>query len=162
MSNENELSNVISGSFSKFKPEIDLAIDEFTGLGVTVLAPDKGWLYKPPLRQFEKEDLVNFFRPLPSEIGMRIKEIEDAFLASLRKSDFVYVLNPEGFIGNMVSFEIGYALASKIPIYSQRQILDQGLVSLGVIADVKILSPKEAAIDAMNIKLLKEQTITKS
>jgi hypothetical protein len=162
MSNENDLSNVISGSFSKFKPEIDLTIDEFTELGVTVLAPNKGWLYKPPLRRFQKEDLINFFRPLPSEIGMRIKEIEDAFLASLRKSDFVYVVNPEGFIGTMVSFEIGYALASNVPIYSQRQILDQGLISLGYISGVKIFTPKEAAIDAKKLKLLKTQAKTKS
>lgn len=146
MSKENKLSCAIPRSFSKFKPEIDLTIEEFTDLGVSVLAPDEGWLYKPGLRSFTREDLYSF-RPLPSEIGMTIKEIEDKFLDSLSKSDFVYVVNPEGFIGDTVGFEIGFAKGKNIPIYSQRQILDGDLVSKGMISDIKVLNPRETIID---------------
>ncbi|HYM65103.1 MAG TPA: hypothetical protein VES68_01290 [Candidatus Sulfotelmatobacter sp.] len=155
MLQEDELFITIPGSFDKFKPEIDLTIDEFRDLGVTVLAPDKGWLYKSPLKVFTKDDMVNFFRPLPSEIGMRIKEIEDSFLESIRKSDLVYIVNPEGFIGETVSFEIGFALGRGIPIYSQKSILTQDLIMQTMIADIKVLTPQEAATDAKEQKLLK-------
>lgn len=117
MSPEKKLKCVVSGSFSKFKPEIDRAIDEFTDLKVIILAPNKGWLLIPPTRNYSKEK--NSFRPLPSERGMDIKQIEDGFLSAIKDSDFVYVINPDGYIGNVVSFELGFAMALDIPIYSQ-------------------------------------------
>lgn len=156
MAHEAELSVVIPGSFSKFKPEIDLTIDEFKDLGVTVLAPGKGWLYKPPLKRFTKAD-VETFRPLASEQGMTIKEIEDSFLESIRESDFVYIVNPQGFIGDTVSFEIGYAMGSGIPLYSQKRILTQDLIMQAMISDIKVFTPQKAAIDAKNRKQLKER-----
>ncbi|MFH1970963.1 MAG: hypothetical protein ABIJ05_01070 [Patescibacteria group bacterium] len=117
---EKDLKACVSGSFDKFKPEIDLAIDELNELGVTVLSPSKGWLYKPSQRIFNpKEDK---FRPLPSETGMGIKEIEDDFLSNVKKSDFLYVINPEGYIGNVVGLEIGFAIASGIPVFLQQKI----------------------------------------
>ena len=108
----------VSGSFDKFKPEIDLAITELQDLGVTVLAPDKGWLYIPPTGAAKsKED----FRPLPSERYMNPKQVEDSFLNSIRQSDFLYVLNLEGYIGNTVSLEIGFAVALEIPVFMNRE-----------------------------------------
>lgn len=116
---EKELRACVSGSFKKFKPEIDLAIEELGDLGVTVLAPGKGWLYIPPQRILNPTDYE--FRPLPSEKGMSIKGIEDDFLSSVRKSDFLYVVNPEGYIGEVVNMEIGFALALDIPVFLQEK-----------------------------------------
>lgn len=117
---ENDLKACVSGSFDKFKPEIDLAIDELNELGVTVLAPGKGWLCKPSNRIFNL--LEDKFRPLPSETGMGIKEIENDFLSNIKKSNFLYVINPQGYIGNIVSLEIGFAIASGIPVFLQQKI----------------------------------------
>lgn len=119
MKPERKLQCVVSGSF-KFKPEIDRAIDEFSELGVKVLAPDKGWLQKPSrlLHSLAEKG----FRPLPSERKMTSVQVEDAFLRALSQSDFVYVVNPEGYVGSMVSLEIGFAMGLGIPIYSQEQI----------------------------------------
>ncbi len=117
---ENDLKACVSGSFDKFKPEIDLAIDELNDFGVTVLSPGKGWLYKPSQKIFNP--LEDKFRPLPSETGMKIKEIEDDFLSSVKKSDFLYVINPQGYIGNVVSLEIGFAIASGVPVFLQQKI----------------------------------------
>ena len=117
---EKEFRACVSGSFRKFKPEIDLAIEELNDLGVTVLAPDKGWLYIPPQRILNPTDYE--FRRLPSEEGMSIKEIEDDFLSSVRKSDFLYVVNLEGYIGETVSMEIGFALALDIPVFLQEKM----------------------------------------
>ena len=111
---------MVSGSFAKFKPEIDRAIDQLTDLGVMVLAPDKGWLYKPPTRLYFPEDKQ--FRPLPSEVGMSVRQIEDSFLLALSRSDFVYVVNPGGHVGETVSMEMGFALALGIPVYLQEPV----------------------------------------
>lgn len=46
------------------------------------------------------------------------KEIESAHLQAIRKSDFLYVVNPGGYIGPSATMEIGYALALSVPIYS--------------------------------------------
>lgn len=147
MEDEKRLNCVISGSFFKFKPEIDLMIDHFTDLGVTVLAPDKGWLYIPPARLHRLEDRQ--FRPLPKERGMSIREIEDSFLEALSRSDFVYVVNPEGYVGDTVCFEMGFAMASGIPIYSQEQIpetLDPDPLWKLRIEAIEVLTPEEAVL----------------
>lgn len=116
---ENELKCCISGSFFKFKPEIDRTIDEFKDLGVTVLAPDKGWLYIPNrvLRAKYME-----FRPLPAERGMTIKQIEDSFLSKIKQSDFHYIANFEGYVGMSTCLEIGFATACGVPSFSIEQI----------------------------------------
>ncbi|HYM64999.1 MAG TPA: hypothetical protein VES68_00735, partial [Candidatus Sulfotelmatobacter sp.] len=106
MIQERQLSCVISGSFDKFKPEIDEAIDTFRDLGVNVLAPAKGWLYVASHRLPEIKN--QGFRPLPSEIGKGIREIEEDFLTSLARSDFHYVVNINGYIGTMTAFEMGF------------------------------------------------------
>ncbi len=117
---ERELKACVSGSFFKFKPEIDLAIEELSDLGVTVLAPDKGWLYIPPQKIMRPKDYE--FRHLPTEKGMSIKEVEDDFLSSVAKSDFLYVVNPNGYIGETVSMEIGYAIALGVPVFLQQEV----------------------------------------
>jgi hypothetical protein len=116
---ERELKACVSGSFFKFKPEIDLAIEELNDLGITVLAPDKGWLNIPPQKIMSPKDYK--FRRLPTEKGMPIKDIEDDFLSSVAKSDFLYVVNPNGYIGNIVAMEIGFAVALGIPVFLQQE-----------------------------------------
>lgn len=120
MNPERKLKCVVSGSFRKFKQEIDTAIDEFTDYGVIVLAPDKGWLYIPPHKLYTLDDIN--FRPLPTEVDMSVRQIEDNFLDALSKSDFVYVVNPNGYVGNTVSMEIGFAIGLGKPVYSQEPI----------------------------------------
>lgn len=140
MNNERRLSCVISGSFEKFKPEIDKAIDDFTELGVNVIAPEKGWLYRPPERRADTP-----FRPLKSEISMTIKEIEEAFLRGIDKSDFVYIVNPDGYIGSTVAFEIGYATRGRLPLFAREhfsRFIDSGSL-FEIISEIKIVSPEE-------------------
>ncbi len=144
MTSESELKCVISGSFDKFKPEIDLAIEAFQDLGVTVLAPDTSWLYIPPTSLITPESKQ--FRPLPSEIGMNPGEIEDAFLEALKRSHFVYVVNPHGYIGDIVSLEIGFAMAHGIPVYAQEPMspyLDTNPGTEERMAQIKVLPIEE-------------------
>ena len=143
---EDDLKASISGSFDKFKPEIDLAIDEMTDLGVTVLSPEKGWLYKPPQRIYNPSD--DKFRPLPSEKGIGPKEIEDEFLASVKKSDFLYVINLTGYVGETVCLEIGYAIAKKVPVFLKEEIspliMESSEAWLEIKPKLKVCSIKDA------------------
>lgn len=132
MNVERRLKCVISGSFHKLKPEIDRTIDEFTDLGVKVLAPDKGWFIVPQ----SQRNLP--FRPLKTEIRMTIKEIEEAFLKGIEDSDFLYLVDMHGYVGNSAAFEMGYAFANDIPVFAREgisQFLEdaQDLDTLGVI-----------------------------
>lgn len=143
MNSERQLSCVISGSFDKAKPEIDQAIDTFTELGVKVLAPEKGWLYLPRSRR------PLGFRPLPSEAEKTIKQIEDEFLQNLGNSDFLYLIDPNGYLGSSAALEVGYAVASKIPIYAQQELslfLNDGITE-DLLAMIKTLSPEEVIME---------------
>lgn len=112
------LTAVISGSFDKFKAEIDAAHDAFADHNVLVIAPDKGWLYIPRLVQAGYKGN----RPLPTERGLGMAAIERQFLDNIDKADFVYVCNPHGYIGITAAAEIGYALGGGKPVYLKEPI----------------------------------------
>lgn len=115
-----QLRAVVSGSF-KFKPEIDLAIEELRDLGVDVLAPETGMVFVPSNRIF-----IRFpdetFRPLPSERHMTPGEIEGNFLRCIKQANLLYVVCPEGYVGFMVSLEIGFAIANGVDVISSEPI----------------------------------------
>lgn len=144
MSSERKLNCVISGSFEKFKPEIDQTIDTFTDLGVNVLAPDKGWLYVPHQKRSLK------FRPLKSEIDKTIKEIEDEFLRNLSNSDFLYLVDVGGYVGESSGLELGFAMGSNKPIYAREPI--STLLEINgdwnhILTGIKVLSPEHVIVD---------------
>ncbi len=142
---------VITGSF-KFKPEIDAAINEFRDLNVIIRAPEIGWLFVPS-RGLVVATKAEQFQPLPSEQYMMAGEVEAEFLAQLDQADFVYVINPERYLGAMSIFEIGYSRGVRKPIYASNEldfhalgIHDPKIIEL-MRASVPIMSPSEAARD---------------
>lgn len=118
--NAKKLTCVVMGSF-KYKASIDETIKELKGLNVKVLGPDLGGLYKYDAelvgKYIDVGSEIDFF-PLFSERSMAPGQVETDFLRKIRKSNFVYLVNPKGYIGNTVSFEIGFCMANNIPIYS--------------------------------------------
>jgi hypothetical protein len=145
-----ELSTCISGSF-KFKPEIDSLIEEFQDLGVKVLEPTPGWRHIPGL-----QIAPGLFRPLPLEVGLSAVQVEQRFLAAIRRSDFMYLHNREGYIGNMVAFEIGHAMGVPKPIFALEPITPENFeYELGPYLDVKsyvtVATPTEAVAQMREI-----------
>jgi hypothetical protein len=154
---------VISGSF-KFKPEIDAAIDEFRDLNVIIRAPEVGWLYVPA-RGLIVATSDEQFLPLPNEQHMMAGEVEAAFLDQLDQSDFVYVMNSEGYIGDMSIFEIGYSRGMRKPIYASNPlnfhalgIHDPKMIDL-LKTSVPVMSPAEVSRD-MHRRLANCETAT--
>lgn len=110
-----QLKTVISGRFVS-KPEIDRLHEAFRDLGIVVLAPEKGWLYIPSGR-YEYLTEAPGFRPLPGERHMTIRQIEDSFLACIRRADFVYLYNKEG-LGESTGMELGFAIGCGKFVYA--------------------------------------------
>mgnify|MGYP001581899697 CR=1 FL=1 len=137
---DQELKCCISGSYGKFKPEIDRTIEEFNDHGITVLQPVKGWLLIPKGMIYRVNK--NNFRPLPSERYMTVRQIEDSFLNDVSISNFLYVDNHEGHFGTSACLEIGFAVARDIPVFFRQK--PTTLIELEIEIDKSIIaSPSE-------------------
>lgn len=141
---ERWLRTAIAGSF-KFKPEIDRLHAEFGDHQVEVLEPSIGWLWVPTMPAGEPG-----FRPLPDEVGMGLRQIEDRFRKAIEISDFLYLHNAEGYVGGSASFELGCAYAAGKPIFAKEPITvqnadhDLGHYAL-LLEEVVVASPAKAA-----------------
>lgn len=105
---------VVSGSFRRFLPQIQGAIAELNRLNVTVLSPEAG---KPVTD-------INGFVVLDKDKGSP-GQIEKKHLSAISRSDFLYVVNPDGNIGPSVALEIGYAASYHVPVYSSNEATDE-------------------------------------
>ena len=104
----------ISGSLRKFLKEISDYYLEFESHGVKVLSPKISKIKNP-------DDQFIYFE----EDGNKpIKYIEKNHLLNIAQSDFLFVVNPNGYIGNSTLLEIGYALAKNIKIFSSEVFED--------------------------------------
>lgn len=103
----------ISGSFNRHLSQIQEKISELKQNGIDVLSPTMS----------VPESRIGGFVKLRTDEGLP-REIELKHLESISKSDFLYVVNPDGYIGNSVALEIGYAICNNIPIYSQEKPRD--------------------------------------
>ncbi len=102
---------VVIGSFRKFYKEVVQAREEFEAAGVEVLSPPKSAVLDP------REDYVVLASD-PKKASIR--DIEDTVLDKIPKSDFVFLVNPDGYVGKTASFEIGVAVAKNIPVFAQK------------------------------------------
>jgi len=57
------------------------------------------------------------------------------------KADVVYVVNPNGYVGNSVSADMGYAYAKNKPIYASNPLSDPPLTDLtrGVLSSEELV-----------------------
>ena len=101
------LTCTISGSFRRFLPQISAKMAECAEQDVTVLSPRS-------VHAIGEQKGFIFLRGDRGEP----KEIESSHLQAIRNSDFLYVVNPEGYIGTSATMEVGYALALSVPVFS--------------------------------------------
>lgn len=147
--NNFDLKACISGSFSKFKPEIDGLIDDFADLGVEILEPTKGYIGRASIIIADSGDI----RPLPDERGMRDRDIEMRFIAALRRSDFLFLYNRDGYIGTSAGLELGFADAWGKPVYALEARVPLELVDL----DLSMKAYIEDSITAVPLEELVER-----
>ena len=102
-----EIYATVSGSFNKFLQQIEGAVNSISALGIIVLSPTT-------TKEVRRS---NGFVTLEGDRGSP-GQIETQHLQAIARSDFLYIVNPEGYIGDSVAFEVGYALSKGIPVYA--------------------------------------------
>jgi hypothetical protein len=103
----------VSGSFHRHMHAITRAVYELTDLGVRVVSPADP-------RIVETFGALNF---VASDEFRTIRLVQDRHLESIRSSNFIWLVAPDGYVGQSASMEIGFA-AAHIPIFSADALFD--------------------------------------
>jgi len=104
----------VSGSFHRHLHAITRAVYELTDLGVRVVSPADP-------RIVETVGVLNF---VASDEFRTIRLVQDRHLESIRSSNFIWLVAPDGYVGQSASMEIGFAAANGIPIFSADAVFD--------------------------------------
>lgn len=102
---------VISGSIKKAGKEIEIFARELEKLGVRVIYPN--FNLEKDISNLSKKGQRKLFTGLTIE-----------YFNFIDRADLVFVYNKDGYSGNSVTLEIGYAYAMKKPIYALMQDLE--------------------------------------
>jgi hypothetical protein len=109
---KNKYQCVIIGSFRKHYSEMINVIKLFAENDIEVLSPRISNILNP-----DEEFVIFDYDPE----GASIREIEDLVLKKMHKSNFVYIVNPGGYIGLSASFEIGYCHGNSLRVYAMER-----------------------------------------
>ncbi len=115
MTERQQLKTTVSGSFNRYLQEVREDVAELQGLGVEVLSPKDpkpvGYApYKGPGSEFVR---------LRGDRWKDPARVENEHLRAIAQSDFLWVVAPGGYIGEMAAHEIGFALGRQVLIYSR-------------------------------------------
>ncbi|MBI4895019.1 MAG: hypothetical protein HY831_00865 [Candidatus Aenigmarchaeota archaeon] len=136
---------VIAGSYGKFyKRILGEVIPVFERAGIHVPYPPKSEIvsrpgeypifrederfsrdvYKSEILPVTKQDIINMFKQSGNPVEQIEKELglEQVFLEAAENSNFIYLFNPEGYVGEHTSFELGRLSTSEIPIHAFSEI----------------------------------------
>ena len=102
------LNATVSGSFHRHMEAITKAVNELAALSVRVLSPAD-----PRIVAFQGEFLFVASDPVRS-----VKLVQDRHLDSIRAANFLWLVCPDGYVGQSASLEIGYALREGVPIFA--------------------------------------------
>lgn len=102
------LTATVSGSFHRHMEAITAAVHELTALSVRVLSPSD-----PRIVAAHGEFLFVASDPIRS-----VRLVQDRHLRSILAADFLWLVCPDGYVGQSASMELGFAVASGTPIFS--------------------------------------------
>ncbi len=108
------LKATVSGSFHRHMHKISQAVIELRELGVRVFSP------ADPRVVDHFED----FLFVASDIVRSIRLVQDRHLESIRASNFLWLVAPDGYVGQSASMELGFAIANSVPIFSSSKPSD--------------------------------------
>jgi hypothetical protein len=105
-----ELRAAVSGSFHRHMEAITRAVHELAALSVRVLSPAD-----PRIVAAQGEFLF-----VASDRVRSVRLVQDRHLESIRAADFLWLICPDGYVGQSASMEIGFAAAARVPIFCTR------------------------------------------
>lgn len=98
----------IIGSFRKYYKDICNVIDIFEENKINVLSPKKSYITD------EKDGFVILDS---DQKGLKPYIIQEHVFVNISNSNFIYVWNPNGYLGNSTCFEIGKIMEMKKPLF---------------------------------------------
>jgi hypothetical protein len=98
----------VSGSFHRGLGEVQAAVASLIDAGVEVLSPADPRLV----------DAFGEFLFVASDRQRKIKTVQDRHMAAIAASHFVWLVAPDGYVGQSGSFEIGGAFVQGVPVFS--------------------------------------------
>lgn len=108
---------VICGSFRRDFAGLEKLFRELETNGCRVLSP----------LTLDFTNMRSGFATSDNDESFSTREIERFHLRAICDADFVVVHAPEGYIGTSASFEIGYATALGVPVFSKHSPADEML-----------------------------------
>jgi hypothetical protein len=102
------LNATVSGSFHRHMDAITSAVHELASLRVRVLSPAD-----PRIVAYQGEFLFVASDPIRS-----VRLVQDRHLESIKVANFLWLVCPDGYVGQSASMEIGYAAAVGVPIFA--------------------------------------------
>jgi hypothetical protein len=108
------LKAAVSGSFHRHMEAITAAVHELAALSVRVLSPAD-----PRVVAQQGEFLF-----VASDRITSVRLVQDRHLESIRAANFLWLVCPDGYVGQSASMEIGFAAAVGVPIFAARQPSD--------------------------------------
>ena len=112
----------ICGSFNRHLKLVGEALKEFADHHTEVLSP----------RGIHATGEEGGFIFLAEDGSTDIRTIENQHLTCIARSDYVWLIAPDGYIGPTTAMEIGFAIASGVPVYCMHALsalLEDGICS---------------------------------
>lgn len=109
----------VSGSYRKFAEEVGRTIDEFEQLGSRVLSPKSATVLASVdgFVSLRNDCIERIDRVAESGLPGAFQLVENGHLQAIRRSDVLWLVMPNGYLGVAASLELGWALAHEVPIY---------------------------------------------
>jgi hypothetical protein len=104
------LKATVSGSFHRHMDAITSAVHELASHSVRVLSPSD-----PRVVAAQGEFLF-----VASDRVRSVRLVQDRHLESIRAADFLWLVCPDGYVGQSASMEIGFAAGAGVPIFATR------------------------------------------
>jgi hypothetical protein len=102
------LNATVSGSFHRHMDAITSAVHELASFNVRVLSPAD-----PRIVAYQGEFLFVASDPVRS-----VRLVQDRHLECIKAANFLWLVCPDGYVGQSASMEIGYASAVGVPIFA--------------------------------------------
>jgi nucleoside 2-deoxyribosyltransferase len=134
---KNQLRAAVSGSFHRHMEAITRAVHELAALSVRVLSPAD-----PRIVAAQGEFLF-----VASDRVRSVRLVQDRHLESIRAADFLWLVCPDGYVGQSASMELGYAAAKGIPLFATRAPSD--LTLREYVSIVRTLSDAVRRVEAI-------------
>lgn len=104
----------VSGSFRRAMSAVEEAVYRLTDAGASVLSPADPRVV----------DKFGDFVFVASDRARAIRLVQSRHLAAIEASDFLWLVAPDGYIGQSGAMEIGFAVAAGTPVFCSEVPVD--------------------------------------